>query len=190
MKKHLKKREPRQGIRIKDPQEPSRGADPFRHKVKGRLGQLERKRQKKKIRNKKQKKQSASRTQRPIMAQTEKKPRGTRKGKHKKRIITSGFQFGRTRFRPDGKREKWKLQKNEDTEKGIPQHVPKKVVNQELSKRSELKEGKNEKTRNVTYRVIGTGHALFARKQNWGTNGSLGRPELHYKREGWVAKRR
>lgn len=47
-----KKRKPRQGIRSQDPQQPSRGVDLFRHKVKGRLGQLERKRQKKKIRNK------------------------------------------------------------------------------------------------------------------------------------------
>ena len=67
-----KKREPRQGIRSKDPQEPSRGADPFRHKDKGRLGQLERKRQKKKTRNKSKKNASASRTQRPLMVQTEK----------------------------------------------------------------------------------------------------------------------
>ena len=52
-KKHPEeKRKPQQGIRSQDPQQPSRGADPFRHKVKGRLGQLERKRQKKKIRNK------------------------------------------------------------------------------------------------------------------------------------------
>ena len=43
------------------------------------------------------------------------------------------------------KREKWKLPKNGDAEKGIPQHIPKKVANQELSKESELKEGKNEK---------------------------------------------
>ena len=34
-----------------DPQQPSRGADPSRHTVKRRLGQLERKGQKKKIRN-------------------------------------------------------------------------------------------------------------------------------------------
>ena len=53
-KKHPKekKRKPRQGIRSQDPQQPLKGADPFRHKDKGRLGQLERKRQKKKIRNK------------------------------------------------------------------------------------------------------------------------------------------
>ena len=55
-----KKIEPRQGIKSKDPQEPSRDADPFRHKDKGRLRQLERKRQKKKIRNK------SKRTQVPV----------------------------------------------------------------------------------------------------------------------------
>ena len=37
--------------------------------------------------------------------------------------------------------------RNGDAEKGIPQHVPKKMANQELSKESELKEGKNEKKR-------------------------------------------
>ena len=35
--------------------------------------------------------------------------------------------------------------RNGDAEKGIPQHIPKKMANQELSKESELKEGKNEK---------------------------------------------
>ena len=61
-------------------------------------------------------------------------------------MITSGFQVGITGFRPDGK-EKGKVEnaKNEDAEKGIPQHIPKKMANQELSKESELKEGKNEK---------------------------------------------
>ena len=43
------------------------------------------------------------------------------------------------------KRKKWKLSKNGDAEKGIPQHIPKNVANQELSKESKLKEGKNEK---------------------------------------------
>ena len=42
------------------------------------------------------------------------------------------------------KREKWNCQ-NGDAEKGIPQHIPKKVANQGLSKESEVKEGKNEK---------------------------------------------
>ena len=37
--------------------------------------------------------------------------------------------------------------RNEDAEKGILQHIPKKMANQELSKESELKEGKNEKKR-------------------------------------------
>ena len=32
--------------------------------------------------------------------------------------------------------------------------------------------------------------ALFLRRQNEGTNGSSGRPELHYKRKGWVAKKK
>ena len=63
-------------------------------------------------------------------------------------MITNDFQNGRTGFRPDRK-EKGKLEdaRNEDVEKGIPQHVPKKMANQELSKESELKEGKNEKKR-------------------------------------------
>ena len=43
---------------------------------------------------------------------------------------------------------------------------------------------------NGTNRVIGTEQALFTRRQNRGTNGSPGRPELHYKRKGWVAKKR
>ena len=45
------------------------------------------------------------------------------------------------------KREKVEDARNEDAEKGIPQHIPKKMANQELSKESELKEGKNEKKR-------------------------------------------
>ena len=43
------------------------------------------------------------------------------------------------------KRGKVEDARNGDAEKGIPQHVPKKMANQELSKESELKEGKNEK---------------------------------------------
>ena len=46
--------------------------------------------------------------------------------------------------------------KNGDAEKGIPQHIPKKIANQELSKESELKEGKNEKKNGKgTYRDDG-----------------------------------
>ena len=44
------------------------------------------------------------------------------------------------------KRAKGELPNNE-TEKGIPQYIPKKVTNQGLSKESKLKEGKNEKNR-------------------------------------------
>ena len=53
IQKIKKERKPRQGIKGQDPQQPSRGADPFKHKDKGRQGQLEGKRQKKEIRNKK-----------------------------------------------------------------------------------------------------------------------------------------
>ena len=76
------------------------------------------------------------------------------------------------------KREKVEDARNEDAEKGIPQHVPKKMANQELSKESELKEGKNEKkTEKGLTETMGTGHALFAKEQNRGTNGSPGRPK-------------
>ena len=58
------------------------------------------------------------------------------------------FKNGRTGFRPNRK-EKGKVEdaRNGDAEKGIPQHVPKKMANQKLSKESELREGKNEKKR-------------------------------------------
>ena len=36
---------------------------------------------------------------------------------------------------------------------------------------------------------MGTVHALLTRGQNRGTNGSLGTPKYHYKREGKVAKK-
>ena len=68
--------------------------------------------------------------------------------------------------------------RNGDAEKGIPQHVPKKMANQKLSKESELREGKNEKkTEKGLTETMRTGHALFAKEQNRGTNGSLGSPE-------------
>ena len=56
------------------------------------------------------------------------------------------FENSRTGFRPNRK-EKGKVEdaRNEDAKKGIPQHVPKKMANQKLSKESELREGKNEK---------------------------------------------
>ena len=56
-------------------------------------------------------------------------------------MITNGFQVSRTGFCPDGKEKgKVKNARNGDAEKGIPQHIPKKMANQELSKESELKE--------------------------------------------------
>ena len=54
--------------------------------------------------------------------------------------------------------------RNGDAEKGIPQHIPKKMANQELSKESELKEGKNEKkTEMGLTKMMGIGRALFAK---------------------------
>ena len=63
-------------------------------------------------------------------------------------MITNNSQNDRTGFRPNRKkREKVEDARNGDAEKGIPQHIPKKMANQELSKELELKEGKNEKKR-------------------------------------------
>ena len=80
-------------------------------------------------------------------------------------MITSGFQVGRTGFRPDGK-EKGKVEtaKNGDAKKGIPQHIPKKMANQELSKGSELKEVKNEKKRKWDQNSIIKGRDGLRRK--------------------------
>ena len=60
-------------------------------------------------------------------------------------MVTSGFQVGKIGFRLDGKKRGKVELPNGDAEKGIPQHIPKKVANQGLSKESKLKEGKNEK---------------------------------------------
>ena len=60
-------------------------------------------------------------------------------------MVTGGLQVGRIGFRPDGKKRRKVELPNGDAEKGIPQHIPKKVANQGLSKESKLKEGKNEK---------------------------------------------
>ena len=56
---------------------------------------------------------------------------------------------------------------NGETEKGIPQHIPKKVTNQGLSKESKLKEGKNEKNRkqNLPSDMHGTGSIHHKTKQ-------------------------
>ena len=76
------------------------------------------------------------------------------------------------------KRGKVEDARNGDAEKGIPQHVPKKMANQELSKESELKEGKNEKkTETGLTEMMGIGRALFAKGQNRRSNGSPGRPK-------------
>ena len=113
-------------IRSQDPQQPSKGAYPSRHTVKRRLGQLERKRQKKKIRNKEHKRQKNLATSHG----TSKKNLGEPKQRNtKKRMVTGGFQVGRTGFRPDGK-EKGKVElPNGEAKEGIPQHIPKKVAN-------------------------------------------------------------
>ena len=60
-------------------------------------------------------------------------------------MVTGGFQVDRIGFRPDGKKRRKVELPNGDAEKGIPQHIPKKMANQRLSKESKLKEGKNEK---------------------------------------------
>ena len=60
-------------------------------------------------------------------------------------MATGDFQVGRIGFRPDGKKKGKVELPNSETEKGIPQHIPKKVTNQGLSKESKLREGKNEK---------------------------------------------
>ena len=63
-------------------------------------------------------------------------------------MITNNFQNDRIGFRPNRKKKgKVEDARNGDAEKGIPMYVPKKMANQELSKESELKEGKNEKKR-------------------------------------------
>ena len=63
-------------------------------------------------------------------------------------MITNDFQNDRTGFRPNRK-EKGKVEdaRNEDAEKGIPQHDPKRMANQKLSKESEPREGKNKRKR-------------------------------------------
>ena len=79
---------------------------------------------------------------------------------------------------------------NGDAEKGIPQHIPKKMANQELSKESELKEGKNEKKRKRDLTRWWEQDVLCLQK------GKTGEPtvtredqKLHYKRKGWVVKK-
>ena len=84
MKKHREEKETH-GKRLssQDPQQPSRGADPSRHIVKRRLGQLERKGQKKKIRNK-AKEHKRQKKPSDLSWHKQKESRGTRTKKHKK----------------------------------------------------------------------------------------------------------
>ena len=50
-------------------------------------------------------------------------------------MITNNFQNDITGFRPNRKKKgKVEDARNGDAEKGIPQHIPKKMANQELSK--------------------------------------------------------
>ena len=110
-KKHQEEKEIH-GKRIssQDPQQPSRGADPSRHTVKRKTRTA-----RKKLIEKENKKQS-KRTQAPVKPsdlswhRQKKKTSGNRNREtQKKRMITSGFQVGRTRFRPDRK-EKGKVE--------------------------------------------------------------------------------
>ena len=97
-------------LRSQDPQQSSRGADFSRHIVKRRLGQLERKRQKKKIRNKAK---EHKRQKNPATSHgTSKKSLGEPEQRNrKKRMVTGSFQVGRIGFCPDRKkREKWNCQ--------------------------------------------------------------------------------
>ena len=71
-----------------------------------------------------------------------KKPRGTRTGKKNdnKRLSKMAEQDSAQMGKKRGKMEDVR---NGDAEKGIPQHVPKRMANQKLSKKSEPREGKN-----------------------------------------------
>ena len=62
-------------------------------------------------------------------------------------MATGDFQVSRMGFRPDGKKRVKRELPNGEIEKGIPQHIPKRVTSQGLSKESKLKKGKNEKNR-------------------------------------------
>ena len=82
-------------------------------------------------------------------------------------MATDDFQIGRMGFRPDGKKGKKVELLNGEIEKGIPQHIPKRVTSQGLSKESKLKEGKNEKNRkkNLPSDRHGTGSVNHKTKQ-------------------------
>ena len=126
-----------------DPQQPSRGVDPSRNTVKRRLGQLERKGQEKKIRNRA--KNTSAKKPSDLLWHKQKASRGTRIEKYEKENGNRRLSSWQNRILPRWeKRGKVELP-NGETEKGIPQHIPKKDTNQGLSKESKQKEGKNEK---------------------------------------------
>ena len=79
------------------------------------------------------------------MAQTEKDLGEPGQGR---RMVTNDFQKWQNRIPPKKERKgKEEDARNGDAEKGIPQHVPKRMANQKLSKESEPREGKNERKR-------------------------------------------
>ena len=130
-KKHREEKETH-GKRLssQDPQQPSRGADPSRHTVKRKTRTA-----RKKLIEKENKKQS-KRTQAPV------KPSDLSWHKQKK---TSGNQNRETQKKENGNRRllswqnrippRWEKKKGKvelpdgEAEKGIPQHIPKKVAN-------------------------------------------------------------
>ena len=77
--------------------------------------------------------------------------------------------------------------RNGDTEKGIPQHVPKRMADQKLSKESEPREGKNEKNGKGTYQGNRDRTCSICKRAK---QRNPGYPEkLHYKRRGRVVKK-
>ena len=81
--------------------------------------------------------------------------------------------------------------RNGDAEKGIPQHVPKKMANQKLSKESELREGKNERKRKRDLPRRWGRTCSVCKRAKQGNQRFPGKTKkLHYKRRGWVVKKR
>ena len=70
--------------------------------------------------------------------------KGIRKGEWQQATFKSA-EWDSAQMEKNGK--KGTAKRFGETEKGIPQHIPKKVTSQGLSKESKLKEGKNEKNR-------------------------------------------
>ena len=85
----------------------------------------------------------------------------------KKRMATGDLSSWQNRIPPRWKKKGKVELSNGEAEKGIPQHIPKKVTNQGLSKESKLKEGKNEKNgkQNLPSDRHGTGSVHQKAKQ-------------------------